>query len=47
VVRNIPTANTLPRADPAGHTGRNAISTPMAISTTPNSDENAVTLMRL
>jgi hypothetical protein len=42
---DLPTANPLPTAEPAGHTGRDAISSPMAISTTPNSDENAVTLM--
>jgi putative transposase len=37
----------LPTAEPIGHTGRSAMSTAMAISITPKSDENAVVLMTL
>jgi hypothetical protein len=45
VVRNIPAASPLPTAEPIGHTGRSAMSTPIAISTTPSSEENPPTLM--
>ena len=41
VVRNVPTASPLPMAEPSGQTGRSAMSSPVAISTTPRSEENA------
>ena len=44
VVRNMPDARALPTAEPIGHTGRSAMSKPMAISTTPSSVENRPTL---
>src|SRR3954467_535972 len=44
VVRNVPTARALPRAEARGHTGRAAMSSAMATSTTPSTAEKPRTL---